>query len=172
VNATPEEQENHPFVLMVDYIINTIVRKSVWKRQAGSSALSSFVTCTDEAFAMLVLENSWDIWVDRYEKKENEESLDEDVISTKKLTQKYTNNGGIGKRYGGWDHNGFSRFNELYDLVYEHRQTAESKELETWYMAYTVTKDERMKQKGMSSSDYASLVQSNNMVHSTVTPSN
>ena len=87
-------------------------------------------TVSDEAFALLLLENSYDRWKDIFEKRggipqqhrgEKKRQCDSDIAP------KYTN-GGI--RYSstvqhktkGWTKEGIQRYNELFQLVGEDRE--------------------------------------------------
>jgi hypothetical protein len=78
--------------------------------------LSNFVTVGDEAFALLVLENCEDKWMDMHSNK----------ITKSKMTNKYTDGGssvksGRSRMLKGWSNKGLNRFNELFKMVRKDR---------------------------------------------------
>jgi hypothetical protein len=86
--------------------------------------LSDIATPSDEALALLLLENSHYRWNEEHDKKSrSNEPVKEDDLPP----PKYTNAGnkklqkGFTKKYGGWTGAGIDRYNELYGLVLQDR---------------------------------------------------
>jgi hypothetical protein len=123
--ASQEEKENHPFILLAEYIFSKAAKICNWKRNCGKKLTSDILTMTDEAFAYLVLENSWDVWFQRYVTFKNEE-----IPKYLQIKCVYTNNGGVGARYGGWSSQGYTQFNVYYEKIVMMRSTQNSIDLE------------------------------------------
>ena len=88
-------------------------------------------TPTDEAFALLVLENIWDVWMEipleeyfagQRKRKENEKR--------KCRTGKYTKDYKEATRFGGWNDSGLQRMNDLVEIVKKDRAAHENFEEE------------------------------------------
>jgi hypothetical protein len=73
----------------------------VWKKQKVTHLILQATTTSDEAYALLMLENNWDKW------------LSPDAIDSRK----YTNNTKGNKMFEGWLPQGLHHYNELYELV-------------------------------------------------------
>lgn len=91
-----------------------MVTDKIWKERCHSSVLSheDFVTVTDESFALLVLENNWDLWVAKG---------DDDEAKAEKTPPKYTNEARTGGKGRGWNDEGMIRLNKLRTMVIEDR---------------------------------------------------
>ena len=64
-------EEKDAFFVFVQRFVRPAF-SSVWKkRQHEATGISSIVTVTDEAFALLVLENNWERWLDINNKSKN-----------------------------------------------------------------------------------------------------
>ena len=88
--------------------------------------MASIMTVSNEAYALLVLENIWD--------DTGNDIADSDGGSGVLVKCLYTNHGGVGKRYGGWETKGYARFNTIYDQVEHLRESANSIALESMFM--------------------------------------
>ena len=90
-------------------------------------------TKSNEAFALLCLENQWDRWFDLYVQNDGKMTAQRGTkrrICESKVMPKYTR-GGItfshesnkeGDQQKGWTNEGILRFNELYELVSKDRK--------------------------------------------------
>lgn len=130
--------------IFCDTIISCVVGKVEWKKNRCVKPMGQVATVSDEAFALLVLENIWEIWSEvpteewletREETKKKsvgvaaEENSDENQKTppprekTKKVRAgKYTGNYiGAGK-FRGWNAEGIQRYNELLQLVRKNRE--------------------------------------------------
>ena len=102
------------------WVINCFMKHGVgarnWNQQHLRFPFSKFCTPSTEALVLLILENSYDRWVDK--------SLNPDKMRIEYVQAKYTN-GGISQRGGlassrkggGWSTEGIHRFNELCTMV-------------------------------------------------------
>ena len=54
--------EEHPFIILVNYIFSRVVKYGDYASQKHKKNMASIMTVSDEAYALLVLENSWDVW--------------------------------------------------------------------------------------------------------------
>ena len=94
--------------------MSTVVGKKVYKQSRCDKLLSEFVTIGDEALAILIFENNFDIWIKMAEKN---------VTKIPGFKKKYTNGGSAknqvarSRKHGGWCADGLKRFNELFDMV-------------------------------------------------------
>ena len=80
--------------------------------------MSTYVTKSDEAFALVVFENNFQRWLDMYNKGNSK---------TSDVQPKWTNGGksaknGRSKMCGGWDEEGINRYNELYQKIDKDRR--------------------------------------------------
>ena len=123
-------------IVFCDHFLPCVVGKKRWKLQINQGIkLNSIVSVSDEAFALLLLENYW----------ESMHNMDEDdFYKPKKLNAgnaaaSNTTNSGVevakssnagkwtgawrgARRYSGWKPEGLQRFNELATIVTENRK--------------------------------------------------
>ena len=93
-----------------EFVLSHVVGRDVWKRCAHTHTISQIATVSDEAFALLLLENSWEAWK---------------AVAGKQTSVPcpiYSVRGPGTKRFQGWTEKGIERFNELYDDVSEDRR--------------------------------------------------
>lgn len=89
--------------------------------------LSKYATVSDEAFALLCLENNYNTWMDMGVTGNKK---------TSKVPRKYTNGGSSKGKNGtlqhnkGWSDEGLCRFNELFGLVEKNREGTYAKKFE------------------------------------------
>ncbi len=120
------------YSIFFERFLPCVVKKSVFDQQV-SVARNDNTLCTvsDEAFALLLLENSWKRWVDIYRLQKGEvtpkrgqkrREFESDVPT------KYTKGGIIYDKTvknndpKGWSAEGIERFNQLYDMVKKDRK--------------------------------------------------
>jgi hypothetical protein len=113
-----------------------VVANQVGKRQWNQSNVEclpcDIATESDEAMGLLLLENSWDKWMNEF--AEDKELLRQNdgvlpKLDRRKIPYKhvvgtlYTNNGSdAGGRYSGWTTEGKKRYNEYFEKVEKDRQ--------------------------------------------------
>lgn len=114
------------------YFIKCVTKKNKYEEKLPlAKSFEDICTVSDEAFALLLLENSWDKWMDQYNKDPSSllprrgRHLDKPVS---KIKTKYTK-GGLkyeddqdttlfsSKHNKGWSDEGIKRYNQLYELV-------------------------------------------------------
>jgi hypothetical protein len=100
------------------------------------------VTVSDEAFALLMLENYRDKWILRYEEAC---SADGRRNTDKRIDGKYTSSVKGHTEFGGWSRKGIKRFNALCELVEADRISDMAAAVEAGFMNYM-----RNTEKGMS----------------------
>ena len=131
----------------LEKFVSCVVGRIEWKRSCKDQPVSKVASATDEAFALLVLENIWDSWRDvdpqdyllkRRERVEPKKQAEASKSSQRRPRQKeipgkYTEKHRNAKRYRGWSEEGFARFNQLVRMVREDR--AQRKEFEVNFLA-------------------------------------
>ena len=106
--------------------------------------MSEFASVSDEAFAILSLENNFDTWMDMGIKSNTKTST---------VPRKYTNGGNsqgqvaTSQHNKGWSDQGLHRFNEIFDLVQENRGKAYAQEFEDEFRNWCKEKAEGNKRK-------------------------
>ena len=128
--------------LFLESFVSCVVGRMKWRNLCHEQRISKIATATDEAFALLVLENIWDAWkeVDPQEyimarsKRRREEDDEDEVVEAnsndgkskrrrrKEIAGQYTKEHRNAKRYRGWGEDGHARFNQLVNLVREDRK--------------------------------------------------
>ena len=99
---------NGAYTLFCDHVLAAVVGKSLWKTKSVGLRISTIATVSDEAFALLLLLNSWDVW--------NESN----TASNKQA--RYTRNGAGTKKGEGWTMDGLVKFNEFAIMVRRDRK--------------------------------------------------
>lgn len=135
---TPEDIINcrknpEAYYLLFDHLLESVVTKRVWQSRLERHLPSMNELCTpsDEAFALLVIENCWENWLDTFilhgghfvqqkRKRKGEPTPEDELRSSKKF--KYTTVSDNNKNFNKWTPEGVKRFNELYRRVKEDRQ--------------------------------------------------
>jgi hypothetical protein len=111
-------QKESTYALFCAQFLRPIVGTTKWKNNFLRKRFRVYVTISDEAFALLTLENNYNRWIDMW-KTGN--------LKTSDVEAKWTNAGqsqanGQSKRFNGWKQDGYTRYNELYDLVEADRE--------------------------------------------------
>ena len=123
------------------YFLPAVGRKSFWRHLIANGKCDiDLATVSNEAFALLVMENHWERWLDIYKKsngdthelkhKRKTKDKNDKGQYTSSILPKYTRSGIIyrNKRKSGddsgkgWSAKGIERFNELFDMVMEDRK--------------------------------------------------
>ena len=110
-------------IMFVENFLACVVGKVQWKRNVKKNLITKFTTNSDEAFALLVLENGWDEWIkiDAHEHFFSKRGLNEE--KTRKVVGggRYTAEAKGSIWFGGWKEEGVLRFNELCEIVKKDR---------------------------------------------------
>jgi hypothetical protein len=92
-------QEKHgAYTFFAEHIINCVAVKKDWKQQQFESSMRDSSTVTDEAFAILLLENSRDKWEAMARSKNGK--------STEPTKYTRTEREGGTRKYNGWSDEG------------------------------------------------------------------
>jgi hypothetical protein len=121
-DEAPESIQN-AFLWMAENIMQDVAGRKNWNCQVKSKGLMrNCVTVSDEAFAILLLDNNMEKWREQVEEKEDQENQNG---GGKTVTTKYTASGRM------WSRKGMSRFVEIYNVVSEGR-AADKNRTRTW----------------------------------------
>ena len=113
-----------------DYV-SVVVGKIDFKRKSKCMKLSSFVTISDEAFALLTIKNNEEAWP----AKVNNTLLGEGETPEEEPKTRYTNRRRLsGSPRDGWTREGMKQFLEYYKLVAENRNSAVGRKFEEEYL--------------------------------------
>ena len=130
-------EKNYIYYDFIHYFVSAVIGKMDYKKRLCSSLLSTYATVSDEAFAILSLENNYDTWMDM--------ALTGNT-KTSSVPCKYTNGGkskgtvATSQHNKGWSDEGLCRFNELFDLVEKNRATPFAKQFEEDFCQWCETK--------------------------------
>ena len=122
-----QRMRNEPesFYEFCDVFLKLIVGVSIWKYGVCHKTVSELATPSDEAFALLLLENTWDQWFTRdlaeYKNERKYNEVTGEWEKRKPVYGKWTRGAGGEPCYGGWTEDGVNRFNELCILVNQNR---------------------------------------------------
>ena len=117
------------YMIFYKHFIKCITKKTVYEENIQkATTYNDICTVSDEAFALLLLENSWDRWMDIYKHDQTallprrggqQRQLFSCHIPTKytKGGYKYGNTEESGSNKKGWSREGIQRYNELFALV-------------------------------------------------------
>jgi hypothetical protein len=108
-----KRQNVDAYATFCDNVLALVIGKHVWRTRCGVEMISQFVSISDEAFALLLLENSWGVWKHLAEKKEEDATV---------VKARYTMNGAGTKKNHGWTKEGLMRFFELIEEVKNDRK--------------------------------------------------
>ena len=100
----------------VNYLLSAVVGKCVYKSQKHKALVSTYTTISDEAFALIVVENNWERWMDMHEHN-NYKSSNVMPKFTNAGKTRYSSNGSSNQKYKGWSAAGLKRFNEIFLMV-------------------------------------------------------
>ena len=103
--------------------LSCVVRKNDWKRNVTKQPVPKFTTNSDEAFALLVLENGWDEWI-KIEPHEHfilKSGRNENNKHPPAVGGHWTSDAKGSTRFGGWKEEAIIRFNKLCALVEKDR---------------------------------------------------
>lgn len=113
------------FGVFCDEILRCVVGKLVWRERVCNELVSEIATPSDEALALLILENSWDRWEQIYEVGGDHKKAT--------ITAKWTSDPQYATPFSGWNLEGRERFNELRQLVISDRKGTYCSEVEENY---------------------------------------
>jgi len=123
-------ENKYPFFFFCNSIIECVAGKKEWKSQKSKKLISqSCVTVSDEAFAFLLMQNSWA----KFEyMAENCEVDDRKDLPETLFTEKRGRN----RKLQGWSEEGIDHFNQLCLMVEEDRASEAGKQFEIEFKKY------------------------------------
>ena len=102
IRTLEEKGLNRPWIGFFEYMVPFVTGKGEWRKNKSTKVVSEIVSPTDEAFALVVLENKYETWIPK----------DSDNVPSAKYTSGNRTKDSSGK-YEGWNIGGLKRFNEL-----------------------------------------------------------
>jgi len=117
------QQNTKTMIVFCDHFLSCIVGKVEWKHQVTHKQIKEFANIMDEAFALLVLENIWDDWINVVTtdyflpKQKDKEENTQSNKHTKTGGGCWTSNSQGAIWFGGLNTDGVQRFNELCAVV-------------------------------------------------------
>ena len=101
------------------------------KDKIGKKPISDWCPIATEALLFLMIENSYEMWMEEASKNEQENQ------STPTKLAKWTERKGSGRKFGGWGNEGIKRFNLLHETIKNQRKsTRYGKKLEEALISY------------------------------------
>jgi len=113
-----------------NHFLSCVVGKCKWKKLVALKKVPLFATVTDEAFALLVLENNCGVWLHEDAKEYFMKNKKEQNKKEKANNGLYTGQAKGATRFGGWSVAGVQRFNELCEFVRNDRDANETFDIE------------------------------------------
>ena len=128
-----EELRKYPeaFGEFLEDYVSAVVGKNDFRRKSKQMLLSSFVTISDEAFALLTVKNNEEVWPVKYYNS----NLREGETPLEEPKPRYTNRRRTtGSARDGWTPEGMKQFITYYKMVAENRKSVEGLEFEKEYL--------------------------------------
>lgn len=122
--ALAEEDRNGAYTEFIERFIPCVVGKSDWDDNSSKKLIEELVNPSDEALAILLLENSWELWLEVATQLAANPGCKESELKLKSVKTKWTSQGRP-TAFGGWPIVGLRRYNELYNGVAEDRAKKE-----------------------------------------------
>lgn len=115
-----KDKQGH-FANFVEYFLSAVIGKRDYNKVKHKSLLSSYATSSDESFALIVLENNMERWIDMHEGNNQKSSTVMPKYTNAGKTT-YNENGSSNQHYKGWSAQGLTRYNKLFELVKKDRK--------------------------------------------------
>jgi hypothetical protein len=117
------------YCFFLDNILECVAGKKEWKKDKLSCKVSKAVTVSDEAFALLLLSNSWEVF-EEYATNEKNNNFKRDI----KAKAKYTSKRGGSRRFEGWTQEGIALYNKLSQRIVADRNSLMGEQFEIEFM--------------------------------------
>ena len=156
--VTPETLEdrydkpNYPIYKdFVSFYVSAVVGVRKFDRNKCHVKYSKYVTVSDEAFAVLTLENNWKRWSSMADDMDWKDSDEPSKWTTSKEKRKASSaattadNSSVendcpqAKRYRGWSAQGIARYNQLFEEIKKEREKPRFEDFETYVMEEFMT---------------------------------
>jgi hypothetical protein len=143
---TMGDNDNNIYNAFCDYILPVVCGQKNNEANFDQSLLSKVATASDEAFALLSLENAWDRWIFQLD------NPDSDHIPATAYSQEGFSAGLL--IYSGWKKIGMEQFCDLQKLVKQDRTTDDRLEFEELWLS----SKQKVKRKSTSDSETPIIV--------------
>ena len=127
LNLRKAGNEEH-FITFLDVCLIHYIESSEWRYRCYAQPVSELFTTSDEAMAMVFLEN----YLNDFKKM----ASDGQKIDRKDLRPKYTKTTSDNTKFHGWHVSGIKRYNQFQKFLKEERNTEDSKNLEIKIINY------------------------------------
>ncbi len=106
------------YMFFCDHLLGAVTGMKRFAKDSRSRHISQIATVSDEAFALVLLENNFNVWSDMYSTG---------VTKGSTINPEYTNGGnsisnGRSRKYKGWSDAGIDKYNDLFDKVKQDRK--------------------------------------------------
>lgn len=125
------EAKKHAYFFFLEYILECVAGKKEWKKDKYSCRVSKAVTVSDEAFALLLLNNSWEVFQE-YANNENQGQEGARINAKPKFTAKR----GGSRRFEGWSRAGIAEYNNLCQRIVADRNSDMGEQFEIEFLEY------------------------------------
>ena len=138
----------------VEYYVSAVIGLRYYEKEKLRSKFSDYVTVSDEAFAVLTLENNWTRWMamavaNHY--KESSVKTRWTVTRDKKKGSGHGTDDAIdgpqARRYRGWSAHGINRYNQLFDDIKKERQSERGRHFENKLLLQMIENNKENKNK-------------------------
>ena len=161
------DQRFEEFNMYADFVvfyISAVIGLRRFEKNKCRKPYSDYVTVSDEAFAVLTIENNWLRWMDMAKEKHWKDSpvptkwtVTRDkptatsigkskkraVVSHSDTLNDMKEHGPQARRYRGWSVHGINRYNQLFDQIEKERTTKRGKRFETNLMSHFQRDEDR-----------------------------
>ena len=131
--------ETTAYCFFCEYLLKCVSGKKGFQQKAVTCKISEFVGVSDEAFALLLLENAWDRMEDdaaNGDRKRRKSNVPTKYTMNEATINQRTNN----RKFAGWSKAGRLRYNVLCQQVENDRDSIEGITFEEKFMEYMRTK--------------------------------
>jgi hypothetical protein len=154
LRTATSDREKRAFFFFFNNFLECVCGANAWRTakktmlvsEARHSDNSKMVTTSDEAFALLLIDNYLEKWktgaelVDKDNPTEADDGQNMTTKKTKRQAGKYTEKKKGTCKYGGWSDDGIRQFNALRIMVKENRACPQSKDMERELLAFCRTR--------------------------------
>ena len=132
--------EFNMYIDFVQFYVSGVIGLRYFEKHKCQKLYRNYVTVSDEAFAILTIENNWDRWIAMAGTEEWKTSpvptkwtvtrTKADNAKQKATTTGSQNSEPTARRFRGWSSEGIQRYNQLFDEIKAERQTGRAKRFE------------------------------------------
>jgi hypothetical protein len=135
------EERKKAYYYFVEHILECVAGKKEWKKDKFGTKISDAVSVSNEAFALLLLSNSWEVF------EEHAMSKNEGRQKETKTRPKYTGKMGGSRRFEGWTRDGIETYNTLCRQLVKDRASVFGEQFEIEFLKYMSEKSGKKHQR-------------------------